>query len=52
MNVDNLMMLMIWGGIALCGAYFRGQYRDWCNHRVDTATAEAVKRRCLANPCL
>ena len=33
MNVDNLMMFMIWGGIALCGAYFRGQYMDWRNQQ-------------------
>ena len=40
MIVDNLMMLMILGGIALCGAYFRGQYTDWRNQQ----TAEVEKK--------
>jgi hypothetical protein len=39
MNVDNFMMVMILGGIALCGAYFRSQYMDWRNQQ----TAEAEK---------
>jgi hypothetical protein len=25
----DLMMVMIFGGIALCGVLFRAQYRDW-----------------------
>ena len=29
MSEDGLMMVMILGGFALCGAYFRAQYRDW-----------------------
>jgi hypothetical protein len=42
MNEDNLMMVMILGGFALCGAYFRAQYRDWRNRR--TAEAEQKSR--------
>jgi hypothetical protein len=38
MNVDNLMMVLILVGIALCGAYFRSQYMDW--RRQQTAEAE------------
>jgi hypothetical protein len=38
MNVDNLMMIMILSGVALCGAYFRAQYRDW--RRQQTAAIE------------
>jgi hypothetical protein len=33
MNEDNLMMVMILSGFALCGAYFRAQYRDWRNRQ-------------------
>lgn len=39
-NADNLLMVMILGGIALCGAYFRGQYMDWRSQQ----TAEAEKK--------
>jgi hypothetical protein len=39
MDVDDLMMVMILGGIALCGAYFRAQYMDWRNQQ----TAEVQK---------
>jgi hypothetical protein len=38
MNVDNLLMVMILVGIALCGAYFRGEYMDW--RRQQTAESE------------
>jgi hypothetical protein len=47
MIVDNLMMLMILGGIALCGAYFRGQYMDWRNQQ--TAEFERKIRVRLLN---
>jgi hypothetical protein len=36
----NLMMVMIFSGIALCGAYFRAQYMDWCNQQ----TAEVERK--------
>lgn len=42
MNADNLMMVMILGGITLCGAYFRAQYLDWRNRQ--TAEAERKNR--------
>jgi len=29
MNEDNLVMAMILSGFALCGAYFRAQYKEW-----------------------
>ncbi len=35
MNVGNLMMVMILGGIALCGAYFRAQFMDWRTQQTD-----------------
>jgi hypothetical protein len=41
MNEDNLMMVMILSGFALCGAYFRAQYRDWRNRQ----SAEAEQKR-------
>jgi hypothetical protein len=34
MNTDNLMMVMILGGITLCGAHFRAQYMDWRNQQI------------------
>ena len=40
MNVGNLMMVMILGGIALCGAYFRAQFMDWRTQQ----TAEVDKK--------
>jgi hypothetical protein len=39
-SANNLMIVMIFSGIALCGAYFRAQYMDWC----DQQTAEIEKR--------
>jgi hypothetical protein len=36
----NLMMAMIFSGIALCGAYFRSRYMDWCNQQ----TAEVERK--------
>jgi hypothetical protein len=36
----NLMMVVIFSGIALCGAYFRAQYRDWRNQQ----TAEVERK--------
>jgi hypothetical protein len=29
MTLDNVMMIIILGGFALCGGYFRAQYKDW-----------------------
>jgi hypothetical protein len=29
MDASHLMMAMIVSGIALCGVYFRAQYKDW-----------------------
>jgi len=46
MIVDNLMMLMILGGIALCGAYFRGQYMDWRNQQT-AAVEKKIRVRLL-----
>ena len=46
MNVDNLMMLMIWGGIALCGAYFRAQYVNWRNQQT-TGIEKKIRVRLL-----
>jgi hypothetical protein len=40
MNIDNFMIVMILGGIALCGAYFRSLYMDWRSQQ----TAEAEKK--------
>ncbi len=40
MSEDGLMMVMILGGFALCGAYFRAQYRDWRSRQ----TAEAQQK--------
>ena len=40
MNAGDLIMVMILGGIALCGAYFRGQFMDWRNQQ----TAEVEKK--------
>ena len=28
-NADSFMMFIVFGGLALCGAYFRAQYIDW-----------------------
>jgi hypothetical protein len=39
-NAYNLMMVMIFSGIALCGAYFRAQYRDWRSQQ----TAEVERK--------
>jgi len=36
----NLMMVMIFGGVALCGAYFRARYMDWRNQQ----TAEVERK--------
>jgi hypothetical protein len=36
----NLMMVMIFSGIALCGAYFRARYMEWR----DQQTAEVEKQ--------
>jgi hypothetical protein len=33
MNASDLIMVMILGGFALCGAYFRAQYMDWRNQQ-------------------
>jgi hypothetical protein len=40
MTVDNLMIVIIFGGIAVCGAYFRAQYLDWRNRQ----TAKIIER--------
>jgi hypothetical protein len=48
MNVDNLMMVMISGGTALCGAYIRAQYMDWRNQQ--TAEVEKTIRVRLLYP--
>jgi hypothetical protein len=29
MNWDNVMMIIILSGFALCGGYFNAQYTDW-----------------------
>jgi hypothetical protein len=29
MTMDDVMMIIILGGFALCGGYFRAQYKDW-----------------------
>ena len=42
MNEDNLMIVMILTGFALCGAYFRAQYRDWRSRQ--TTEAEQKSR--------
>ena len=42
MNEDNLMMVMILTGFALCGAYFRAQYKDWRSRQ--TSEAEQKSR--------
>ena len=42
MDVDDLMMVMISGGIALCGAYIRAQYMDWRNQQ--SAEVEKTSR--------
>jgi hypothetical protein len=32
-NAGTFMMFIIITGFALCGVYFRGQYRDWRRQR-------------------
>jgi hypothetical protein len=32
-NADSFMMFTIITGFVVCGAYFRGQYRDWRRQR-------------------
>jgi hypothetical protein len=29
MTLDNVMMIIILAGFALCGGYFQAQYKDW-----------------------
>jgi hypothetical protein len=41
-NADDLMMIMIFSGIALCGAYFHSQFMNW--RRQHTAEAETDVR--------
>jgi hypothetical protein len=44
MSEDDLMMAMILGGFALCGAYFRAQYRDWRHRRAAEAEQKGRAR--------
>ncbi len=44
MNEDNLMLAMILSGFALCGAYFRAQYRDWRDRRIAEAKRKSRAR--------
>jgi hypothetical protein len=48
MDVYDLMMVMISGGIALCSAYIRAQYVDWRNQQ--TAEVEKTIRVRLLYP--
>jgi hypothetical protein len=32
-NADTFLMIIIVAGFALCGVYFRAQYRDWRRQR-------------------
>jgi hypothetical protein len=36
-NVDNFMLFVVMTGFALCGVYFRGQYKDWRRHQASDA---------------
>jgi hypothetical protein len=34
MTMDNVMMIIILVGFALCGGYFRAQYKDWREQQI------------------
>jgi hypothetical protein len=46
MNFDDLLFVIIIGGIGLTGAYFRAEYVLWRRYKA----AERRKRAALANP--
>jgi hypothetical protein len=45
-NVDNFMVFLVIAGFALCGAYFRAQYKEWRRQQSSDAN-EKIRIRLL-----
>jgi hypothetical protein len=44
MSLDDVLFVVIVGGVGLCAAYFRGEYIGWREHRAAEMRREASMR--------
>jgi hypothetical protein len=44
MSLDDVLFVVIVGGVGLCAAYFRGEYLGWREHRAAEMRREANMR--------
>jgi hypothetical protein len=44
MSLDDVLFVVIVGGMGLCAAYFRGEYIGWREHRAAEMRREASMR--------
>jgi hypothetical protein len=54
-NIDNFMLFIVMMGFALCGAYFRAQYKDWRRHQTldakEKGRVRLLYQRDSQSPC-